>query len=82
VPNGTLLLALDTGSAFVGLETPDGVYQYVAGEAADGERQFVIGGQPTSINARYLLPVSAAVEALTPWLAGAAPLASPQWEPQ
>lgn len=78
--NGTLRVALDTGCAFFGLETANGIYQYVADEAADGERQFVIGGQPTCIDTRYVLPVTAAIEALTPWLAGSVRFAS--WEPQ
>src|SRR5262245_18206502 len=50
---GLLLVALEAGIAFVGLEQSDGVYQYVADEVAEGKRQFVIGGQPTSIDTRY-----------------------------
>jgi hypothetical protein len=42
--HGLLLVALEAGSAFVGLEKSDGVYQYVADEAAEGRRQFMIGG--------------------------------------
>ena len=37
--HGTLLVALEAGSAFVGLETPDGIYQYVAG-AGEGNGNY------------------------------------------
>ena len=80
--HGTLLVALEAGSAFVGLDAPDGIYQYVADEAAEGKRQFVIGGQPTAIDTRYVLPIATAIELLAPWVAGSAPLAAPAWERQ
>ena len=80
--HGTLLVALEVGSAIAGLVVQDGVYQYVADEAASGKCQFVIGEQPTSIDMRYVLPATAAIEVLAPWLAGAAPLADPAWERQ
>lgn len=80
--HGTLLVALEAGSAFVGLEAPDGIYQYVADEAAEGIRQFIIGGQPTAIDTRNVLPVATAIELLTPWVTGSAPLVAPAWERQ
>jgi hypothetical protein len=75
-------VALEAGRAFVGLTTTDGIYQFVADEQAEGTCQFVIGGQPTSIDARYVRPVSAAIELLTAWLEGTAPLDAPAWERQ
>jgi hypothetical protein len=80
--HGTLVVALEAGSAFVGLEAPDGIYQYVADEAAKGNRQFIIGGQPTAIDKRYVLPVATAIELLMPWVTGSAPLVAPAWERQ
>ena len=80
--HGTLLVALEAGNAFVGLVAPDGIYQYVADEAAEGTCQFVIGDQPASIDTRYVLTVTTAIEVLVPWLAGVAPLAEPAWERQ
>ena len=79
---GLLLVALEAGSAFVGLERSDGVYQYVADEAAEGKRQFVIGGQPASIDRRYVLPVPAAIDVLTACLTGTGPPAVAAWERQ
>jgi hypothetical protein len=79
---GTLLVALEAGSAFVGLDAADGVYQYVADEAAEGKQQFIIGGQRTAIDSRYVLPVTTAIELLTSWTAGSDPLAAPAWERQ
>lgn len=84
LPNdhGTLLVALKAGSAFVGLVAPDGMCQYIADEAAEGKRQFIIGSQPTSTDTRYVLPVATAIELLMPWLAGSTPLAVAAWERQ
>jgi hypothetical protein len=78
--HGTLLIAVEAGSALVGLAAPDGIYQYVGDDTAQGTHQFIIGHQPTSIDTRYVLPVDAAIEALTSWLAGSAPPAGPGWE--
>ena len=80
--HGLLLVALEAGSAFVGLEKSDGVYQYVADEAAEGKRQFMIGGQPTFIDTRYVLPVAAAIDVLTACLTGTGPRAVAAWERQ
>lgn len=78
--HGTLLMALEAGSVFVGLVAADSIYQYVADEQAEGKCQFIIGCAPTFIDTRYVLQVTAAIELLTPWLAGAAPLSAPRWE--
>ena len=77
---GLLLIALDAGSALVGLETSGGVYQYVADETAQGTKQFVIGGQSTAIAGRYVLAIPEAIQLLTTWLAGPDPLAATTWE--
>jgi hypothetical protein len=82
LPNGhgELLIALEAGSVFVGLVAADGVYQYVADEQAEGKHQFIIGCAPTLIDTRYVLQVTAAIDLLTPWIAGASPLSAPGWE--
>ncbi len=79
---GLLLVALEAGSALVGLETSGGVYQYVADETAQGTKQFVIGGQSTAIDRRYVLAIPEAIELLTTCLAGPDPLAAATWERQ
>jgi hypothetical protein len=80
--HGMLLIAVEAGGAFIGLETEDAVYQYVGDELAAGKCQFVIGGQTTAVDERYVLPVAVAIELATPWLAGAPPLADMEWERQ
>lgn len=78
--HGTLLVALEAGSAFLGLQMSDGIYQYVADDAREGKSLFVIGGARTWIDTRYVLPVAEAIQVLTPWLAGSPPLATLEWE--
>jgi hypothetical protein len=80
--HGTVLMALEAGSAFVGLQAQDSLYQYIADGTAEGELEFIIGGQPTAIQKRYVLPAATAIELLSPWLAGADPLADLEWERQ
>jgi hypothetical protein len=70
-----LMVGLEAGQAFIGLVTTDGVYQYVADDAADGTCQFIIGDAPTNIATRYVLPVSTATGLLAQWLSGSPPLA-------
>jgi hypothetical protein len=50
--HGTLLVALEGGDAFIGLVAPDGVCQYVADADAEGECDFIIGGQRAAANSR------------------------------
>jgi hypothetical protein len=80
--HGLLHVALEGGDAFLGLETSCGVYQYLADATAQGTRQFVIGGQTTGIETRYVLPIPAAIEMLTECLARPDPLAAAEWERQ
>jgi hypothetical protein len=80
--HGTLLVALEGGNAFTGLAAPDDVCQYVADPDADGECDFIIGGQRTAIDGRYVLPVMTAIAVLAPWVAGADPLSESAWERQ
>jgi hypothetical protein len=79
---GLLLVALEDDSAFVGLETSGGVYQLIADASADGTRHFMIGGQPTVIDRRYVLPQPKVIELLAACLATADPFAVTQWERQ
>jgi hypothetical protein len=72
--HGQLLMALEAGSVFVGLVASDGIYQYVvADEQAEGKCQFIIGSAATFIDTRYVLQVTAAIDLVTPWVAGASP---------
>jgi len=77
-----LLVALESGNAFLGLEKSGGVYQYLADAAAEGTRQFVIGGQTTAVPTRYVLSIADAIELLTAWLARPDSLDATAWERQ
>jgi len=79
---GLLLVTLEDGSAFVGLETLGGVYPYVADESAGGTTVFMIGGQPTAIDRRYVLPLPKVIELLVACVARADPFAETRWERQ
>ena len=79
---GLLLAALEDGGAFVGLETSGGVYQFVADAEADGTRQFMIGGQPTVVDRRYVLPQPKVIELLAACLATSDLFAVTEWERQ
>jgi hypothetical protein len=84
LPNdhGLLLVALEAGNAFVGLETADGVYQYLADATAQGTRQFVISGQTSAIDTRYVLPIPTAIDLLKACLARPDLVAATTWERQ
>jgi len=53
--HGTLLVALEAGNAFVGLETADGVYQYVVGSLGETPSSLSVAGDP--YRHRYVLPM-------------------------
>jgi len=80
--HGLILVALESGRAFVGLETAGGVYQYIADAAAEGTRQFLIGGQSTAIDARYVLSIPQAIELLKACMTKPDPFAATAWERQ
>ena len=52
--HGTLLTAVEAGSALVGLAAPDGIYQYVGDDTAEGTHRFIIGHQPTRFGMGYV----------------------------
>jgi hypothetical protein len=71
VPSGSherLLVAVDGSKAFLGLERPDGLFQFVHDEAALASRPFTIGGQRSDIEGRYLLDVGVAAAVVEEWL--------------
>jgi hypothetical protein len=54
--HGTVLVALEAANAFVGLETADGVYQYVVDEAwGETPSSLSVAGDP--YRHRYVLPM-------------------------
>ena len=76
--HGTLLVALQSGSAFVGLRhrtasTTTSLTKLLR------ERQSLLGAQPTAIDARYVLAMPTAIELLAACLAGRGRFAAPAW---
>jgi len=80
--HGLLLIAVEAGYAFVGLQTSGRVYQYLADARAEGTRHFVMGGQTTAVEMRYVLPIPKAVELATACLTRPDALAGTAWERQ
>jgi hypothetical protein len=63
-----VMIGIDGSSAFLALERPDGLFQFVADDAATGTRELAIGGQPTELKNRYLLDVATTSAVVTEWL--------------
>jgi len=79
-----LLVAVDGSDAFLGLEGADGVFQFVVTDFAvhQGSRAFVIGGQESDIEARYLSDIQTAATVVEGWLTGIEVTTLGFWEPQ
>lgn len=63
-----LIVALDRTCGFLGLERPDGIFQFCPAVSATNSREFLIGGQPTEIEARYVVDVVAVSDVIAEWL--------------
>jgi hypothetical protein len=63
-----MLVAVNETYAFLGLESLDGVFQFVARDhRRDGTCPFVIGGQKTDIDARYVVALEHAAAVVQAW---------------
>jgi hypothetical protein len=67
-----LMIAVHGTHAFLGLERRDGLFQFHSSdrEAKDGTSFFVIGGQGTRVESRYVLDVGSAALVVEEWLRG------------
>jgi hypothetical protein len=66
-----VIFAVNGASVFLGLShNLDGVFQYVARGNADrpGAQQFMISGEPTNIQSRYVVDIETAATVVTEWL--------------
>lgn len=64
-----LLVAVSGSDAFLGLDAPDGLLQYVPqASRGGGTRRFTIGGQKTEIASRYVVDVESAARVVLEWL--------------
>jgi hypothetical protein len=76
-----LLVAVSGNSAFVGLHSSDGIFQYVAhGDQRVGTRLLSVGGQDTRIKSRYISEVTAAADVVREWLLEGIDASPGAWE--
>jgi hypothetical protein len=62
-----LLIAVDGHVAFLGLERPDGLFQFAVHGENQGAEEVLIGGQSTRIDRRNLVAVSTAALIAGEW---------------
>jgi hypothetical protein len=78
-----LMVAIDGSRAFLGLERADGLFQFVAhGRDGEGAHTFLIGGQESGIEGRYLPEVSIAAIVVEEWLRTGEASSQGHWERQ
>ena len=78
-----LLVAISGGKAFLGLDAPEGVFQFaLPGEHHSGTQRLVIGGQATDIESRYVLCVDKAARVAYEWLKGSRHSVFGAWQRQ
>ena len=78
-----LMVAVSGAHAFLGLERPDGVFQYVP-DRFHGEvsRTFIVSGQVTEIAARNVLSLEGAAGVVEEWIRKGEDSSSGRWERQ
>jgi hypothetical protein len=77
-----LLIAVDGSVAFLGLERSGDLLQFRPTDSKDGTHPFVIGGQPTDIEAKYVVDIATASEVVGEYLATGDVSAAGWWETQ
>ena len=69
-----LLVAVDGTRAFIGLKSPDGLFQFAPRDTTSTATLFTIGGQVADIDSRVLVDLDTAARVLREWvIAGARP---------
>jgi len=77
-----LLVAVDGTLAFLGMERPDGLFQFSQSDAGSTTRAFTIGGQEADIESRYLVDLEVAAIVVQEWLLGGEQSSVGVWERQ
>jgi hypothetical protein len=79
-----LLVGVDGSRAFIGLERPDGLFQFVTRnhDQQGARRPFMIGGQESEIESRYLPELRTAAIVIEEWLEGGEASTQGHWERQ
>jgi hypothetical protein len=76
-----LLVAVSGADAFLGLDSPDGLFQFVSkGEHSPATRRLIIGSQPTDIDSRSVVCVDTAARVAEEWLEGGRESSLGVWE--
>jgi len=77
-----LMIAVDGSVAFLGLERADGLFQFAIQSKPSGRRELLIGGQPTSLDARYLVDLKIASLIAREWVERGEDSSYGSWERQ
>jgi hypothetical protein len=77
-----VLVAVDRTRAFLGLERPDGPRQFALHDGGSSTTPFVIGGQVSDIENRYLMDLPTAASVVREWLVAGEASARGTWERQ
>jgi hypothetical protein len=77
-----LMVAVDLTQAFLGLERPDGLFQFARRDAESGSSSLLIGGQETEIDVRYVFDPDSAASVVEEWLRTGDPSPMGMWERQ
>lgn len=84
-PNGLderVLVAVDKTRAFIGLERPDGLFQFARRDAGSTTTPFTIGGQEADIEDRYVVDLATAASVVREWLVAGEESSRGTWERQ
>jgi hypothetical protein len=78
-----LMVAVSDDRVFLGLERPDGLFQFAeANNVSEGTQSFIIGGQEAEIEKRFLVSVDTAVAVVREWLDRGEDSSIGRWERQ
>ena len=77
---GNMMIAINGSNAFIGLECPQGIFQYADRPAdEEGTTRFVIAGTPADIDASYVTELESAIRVLKSWLEGGREASPGHW---
>lgn len=77
-----LLIAVDRMQAFIGLERPDGLFQFAQRGVGSTTTPFTIGGQEADIESRYLVGLDTAASVAREWTTAGEESSLGIWERQ
>lgn len=63
-----LIVAVDGPNAFIGLDGPDGIFEYEGSPDREGTLTMRIAGQEATLEARFVVTMDAATDCIQGWL--------------